>query len=193
MFDETEVVDQVEVDDVFDTGSVAIPIPPAEAHLGTIEGVTSVTFDSGATAIEIALKASDTPGLDSNLRVFVPKLFVADIFVDKASLPEEEGNNQLFAYRTGIANDKQEATIQKLLVIAKENGRTSSGLGLTKPTTFDEYVLNLGAMLVGLEIIFVRRPGKGDYAHRLETKQIYPRSAADNPKMLKKVIKAWEI
>lgn|SRR6185369_2864204 len=193
-YDDTEVVDQVvEVDDVFDTGS--IPVPPADpdAHLGTIEGVTQVTFDSGSVAIDIGLKASDTPGLDTQKRLFIPKAFVEDIFCDKASLPEIKGNNQKFLYRTAIANDDGTADIQELLKIAKENGRTSSSLGLKKAENFDDYVTNLAAMLTGIEVVFVRRPGKDDFKTRLEVKKVYARSVLDNPgKKFRDVRLAWE-
>lgn len=193
MFDETVVDQAVEQDDVFFTGS--IPVPPAEsdAHLGTIESVSKNVFDSGATCIEIALKASDVPGLDTQKRLFMPKNFVADINCDKASLPESEGNNQKFQYRTSIANDDGTAEIQELLKIAKDNGRTPAALGLTKATDFDTYVANLSAMLTGLEVVFVRRAGKGEFKNRLEVRRIYGRSVLDNPgKKFKGVRLGWE-
>lgn len=191
MIDQEEQM--VATDDVFDTGS--LPVPPADpdAHIGTIEGVTKETFDSGAVAIQIALRATDTPGLDTQLRIFPPKMFVADIYVDKASLPEDEGNNQRFQYRTSIANDDKTATIQELLAIAKEAGRSSSSLGLQRAEDFDHYVSNLTAMLTGLEVVFVRRPGKDDFKTRLEVRRIYGRSVLENPgKKFRGVRTAWE-
>lgn len=198
MLDE-EVVDQVVTDesDIYDTGSVPVPPAEADAHQATIEGVTKVTFDSGSTAIEIALRSADVPNLEMQLRVFPPKAFVEDIFCPKTDLDE----GALFQYRTSIQNDDHSALLQTLAFnkagesrnekdkveakwddsVARKNGRTAAGLGLVKPTNFDEYVGNLSKLLTGLEVVIVRRPGKGEYKSRLEVKTIYARDVIENP------------
>lgn len=185
-------VEYVAQDDIFDVGAVEVPPADADAHRGTVEGVEKVVFDSGATAIQINLKSLDVPNLDTTMRIFPPKAFVEDIYVDKASLPSEEGNNQLFQFRSSIANKDNTATLQELQTIAKEAGRDGRSLGLSKPENFDGYVANLNSLLTGIEVVFVRRPGKGDYKTRLEVKRFYPTSVIEDPgKKFKRVRCRW--
>jgi len=180
MFDEETVVTEGEVD-FFDTGSV--PVPPAEpdAHRGTIEGVTIETFESGSTAIRVGLRSIDIPTLDTYQRLFPPKMFVADIYVDKSTLPAEEGNNQLFSYRTNIKNDDGTGAVQQLVELAKKAGRSPEGQGLVRAKNFEQYVDNLNKLLIGLEVVFVRRPGKEQYKNRLEVKKVYGSDVIDTP------------
>lgn len=170
----------VGTDDIFETGSLPKPAAKPDAHEAVINGVTTVTFDSGATCVQLELSSQNVP-LDFNKRYFVPKDFVADIYCDKASLPSEDKNNQLGSYVRTIQNDKGDADFQKLRAIAANQGITSADRGLTKPATFADYVENMNKLLSGLRVIVVRRPGKDDYADRLEVAAVYGPEVKDEP------------
>jgi len=184
-------------DDIMDTGSVPVPPASPDAHEAVITGVTKRVFDSGATAIEFGLTSTNVPGLDTYVRKFLPKAFVEDILCPKTDLSEGE----LFQYRETVSNDDHSAFLQTLVFnkegeklndrgkrearwedsIARKAGRTSAGLGLTKPTNIDEYIDNLSKLTVGLPVIMVRRPGKGEYKSRLEVTRLYSPEVKETP------------
>lgn len=184
-------------DDVFATSE--LPVPPAvpDAHQGVINGVTLETFESGSSAIKISLSSKNVPTLDTEMMVFLPKGFVEDIYVDAATLPEEEGNKQQTSYRIGVANSDKTAVLQQLRDIAYKAGRTPANLGLKRATTIEEFVDNHNQLLAGVECVFARRPDTGEgadprFKNVLRVRTILAPEAAYNPKQLKKYVKMWE-
>lgn len=192
MEDVLDVTGTVGSEDVFDTGSLPVPSATPDAHDVEIQGVDSITFDSGATAIQIHMKSLNLP-LDMTKRIFVPKMFVEDIYVDKTTLPEEQGNNQRFSYRSGVQNDDHTADLEVLRAIAAGQGVSAGERGVTRPSTFAEYVDNHNKLLSGVRLIVVRRPGKDDFKNRLEVARFYAPEVKDNPgKKFTNVRLQWE-
>lgn len=184
-------------DDVFATSE--LPVPPAipDAHQCVINGVTLETFESGATAIKIALASLNVPTLDTEMLIFLPKGFVEDIYVDAHTLPEEEGNKQQTSYRIGIANGDKNATLQQLRDIAYKAGRTPAAVGAVRARNLEEFVDNHNKLLTGVQAVFFRRADDGENAdprfkNRLRVKGILPPDSAYNPKQLKRYVKMWE-
>jgi len=184
------------VDDILSTPTLKLPPATPEAHQGKIDGVTSETFDSGAVAIQFAVTSSNVPTVSDKISLFVPKAFAEDIHIDPTTLPtnDENGKNQQQNYAIGIANTDHTATLEELRRIAYEQGRTTEGL--EAPQTFDDFVSVLNHLLVGVDVVFTRRPNtKAEdprFRNRLQGSAILNPNVVNNPKALKKYTKLWE-
>ena len=182
------------VEDVLSTPTLTLPPTPAEAHQGKIDGVTFDQFDSGASALTFAVSSTNVPSVTDTIRVFLPKGFAEDIHVDPSTLPAEEKNNQQQQYAIGVANSDGTATLQEVRRIAYEQGRTTEGIDA--PTTIEEFATVLNHLLVGVDIVFTRRPNtKAEdprFRNRLQGGSILNPNVVNNPKMLKKFVKLWE-
>ena len=180
--------------DVLATPELAVPPTPPQAHRGQIVGVTLETFDSGSTAMVFGLLSLDT-GREDSYRLFVPRMFVEDIAVDPASLPEEKGNNQRGQYRIGISNGDQTATLQQLRAIARAAGRTLPA-ETAKPTNITEFVELHNQLLSGVEMVYTLAPeadAEPQFKHVLKVNGFRnPAEVIGNPKMLKRYAKMWE-
>ena len=192
--DETTVGTNPMVEDVLDTPALKLPPTPAEAHQGKIDGVTLDRFESGATAITFAVTSVNVPTVSDTIRLFLPAGFVEDIHVDPSTLPTEEKNNQQQQYAIGVKNTDGTATLQEIRRIAYEQGRTTEGL--EKPETIDDFVAALNHLVVGMDVVFTRRPNtKAEdprFRNRLQGSSILNPNVVNNPKMLKKYVKLWE-
>lgn len=160
--------------EVIGTDLISAPVLPqllqdADVHRASIKSVESSEFDSGAVSIDVTATSEET-GADLQYRIFVPRDFAANIDVDPADLPEDEGDKaagvppdkQRSQYIRSIQNKQGKAKVQVLLALAKEQGRTVSALHITKPTSFDEYVSALNALLQGIDVLVLRNPDKRD-------------------------------
>ena len=173
------------------------PVPVPDAHRGRITGVTSRTFDSGATALQIGLESVDE-GFAETYSLFLPNGFVENINVDPTTLPTGELNeatgkikgNQLVQYARTVRNSKGDAEIQSYLALAKEQGKALT----SAPTDFDALVEQLNDVLGGIDVVFTRRAegGDGPFADRLRVNRIVNINTAGNVKFHKKVRRAWE-
>lgn len=185
------------VDDILSTTELEAPRAVPEAHRGEINGVTVERFDNekGTVALNVHLKSLDVPALDSeNYRIFLPKGFADNIFVDPNTLPSEEGNDQRKQYSIGISNTDKTATIQELRRIAYEQNRSTQGL--EPPTDIDSFAGVLSQLFTGVEVIFTRRPDtKAEdprFRNKLRVTSILNPNVRHNPKALKKYVKMWE-
>lgn len=181
-------------EDVLASTEVEVPPEEPEAHRGTILGVASHVSERGSTSFRVSLQSVDT-GRTDEMDVWLPRLFVENIHVDPATLPNEEGNRQHTSYSIGVSNSKKDATIQSLRAIAAKAGRKPQG---AKPTTLAEYVQAHNDLLSGLEVVYTRtpdRPKEGDdpkFAGRLRAKRVLSQDDAFKPKALRKYRRMWE-
>ena len=203
--DVTSAVNASDDSDVFSTDLPVNPPTTPDAHRGEITGVSKEVFESGATAVKVALRSTDVPTLETEKLIFLPRGFVNDVNVTAADLPEEEGNKQQSSFRIAIANSDGTATLQQLRMLCKDEagnwlpGRSPAELGLTKHTDIDSFVENHNKMLSGLAVVFTRRPDNGAdtdprFKNRLRVSGIFNANSVDNPKFLKKggYRKEWE-
>lgn len=175
---EPEEVQEAEAEseepEVIGSDLISAPVLPqllseADAHRASIKSVESSEFDSGAVSIDVVATSEET-GSDLQYRIFVPRDFAANIDVDPSELPEDEGDKaagippdkQRSQYLRAVQNKQGKAKIQILLALAKEQGITTSSLHITKPTSFEEYVAALSALLQGINVIVLRNPDKRD-------------------------------
>lgn len=186
------------------TPTIKKEAPQPDAHRGRIDGVTSTTFDSGATAIKIALTSLDE-GFTTEHTIFVPAGFVQDIKVDPNTLPEgttvidevtgksKQKGNQQQQYARTIRNSAGDAEIQKLYQIGQNQGLVGA---VTPPTNFSGFVSALSQALTGAQVIFRRAADKNaanpQFADVLRVKAILDISEVSNPKRFKGVRKAWD-
>ena len=183
-------------DDIYAT--TPLPVPPAipDAHRATITFVEARHYDNekGTVSLVVHLTSLDVPSLQTEFQIFLPKLFAENIKVDPNTLPDEIGNKQRTTYRMHVASADGRATLQKLLKLADDAGRTVYSVGITRRSTnIDEYAENLSKLLIGLEVVFYREPDKdGEFTHRLRVRGIMPIDTVSKPKLLKKYQKAWE-
>src|SRR5512146_1072943 len=188
-------------EDWFETPSLDTPVGDADAHQAVITGVRLDRYDSGASAIVLSMNSLDDPAVAEQVyKIFVPRAFADDIYVDPAQLASvpEEGKKQSEqqSYGRNIRNKQGTAELQKLQKIAFDQGRNVQSLGLSRPSTLDELVANLGAILANVQIVFARRPNMDEenpqYYGRLEVRNIYGPDVISNPKALRKYHRAWE-
>lgn len=194
--------DQQQGADIFDTPEIKVPPSPPDAHRAQVTSVTSkhLNNDKQTGVVSVNLTSRDVATLETSLDIFIPRGFEeslgSGVPFDPRALPEEDGNKQQTSYRLGIANSDKTATVQKLVILAKRAGKDPAALGLSKPTSLEEYSSNLNAMLQGLEVIMLRRERGGDdpaFAHQLQVRDITAADEAENnPKRFKKYKKAWE-
>lgn len=200
-------VEEVTGEDFFSTPEIAVPATPPDAHRAVVTSVTSkhLNNDKQTLVISVNLTSRDVPTIETSLDIFVPKMYEENIALgakfDPSTLPAEQGNNQAFSYKLGIANSERTAALQRYVFnpdsIARKAGRDPIDLGLIRnPQTVDEYVGNLNKMLEGVECIMLRRERGGDdpaFAHQLQVRDLVPADEAEtNPKRFKKYVKAWE-
>ncbi len=214
----TNQIDQL--DDVFDTPMLEVPATAPEVHRGTVTGVTlrRLNNEKQTSIISIGLVSRDVPTLEKSMDIFVPKLWeesIADLSGFKASeLPSEKGNNQKFSYQAGISNSDRTARLQRYVFnkettatnskgkefqvkdsIARAAGRNPIELGLTKPTTLEEYTENVNKMLQGLDVLFTMKERGGDdpaFSHQLNVQDLFsPDEYELNPKKFKSYAPAW--
>lgn len=158
----------------FGTPAGTLDPKEADAHRAKVVGVGTKTFDSGSTALQIAFESIDTGagGRDFTLSLFPPVEFFdtekwsANGF-DAATLSRESpGLNDngrpkqspAQSYARNISNSKGTGEVQNIVAIAEKQGRTPQALGLSTPTTPEEYVAVLNAVLTDTEVVIVRRP-----------------------------------
>lgn len=185
----------------------------ADAHRAKITGVSTKTFDSGTTALQVAFESIDTGagGRDFTLSLFPPVEFFdsanwsANGFHAENLSRESPGLNDsgrpkqspAQSYARNISNSKGTGEVQNLITIAEKQGRTPSALGLATPTTSDEYVAVLNAVLVDTEVVIVRRPETNAdprFDGELKIKRVLEPESATNPKtqgFFKEVRKMW--
>lgn len=190
-------------DDIIQTPALPALVSEPDAHLATISGVSSNTYDSGATSLDIKATSQHT-GSELTLNVWLPSGFVENIQVDPLTLPEEEGdeeagikkNKQRSSYARNIKNTKETATLQKFLKMAADNGRTISALGLKAPTTFEQLVDTLDLLLRDIQVVVLRRPDlkseDSAYYGQLRVRSMSSPEIIDNAKALKGYRKLWE-
>lgn len=211
----TEEVDQVVGgdDDVFATPEIVVPASPPEAHNASVSSVTLKRIDSRDNwpVLEIGLVSRDLPTLEDRISVFLPKTWADGGGIalgskfDPSGLPEDKANGYFAQEQTmfqrGVANGDKSATLQQLVFnpdsVARSAGRTAAEVGwVPNPKTVDEYVENLGKMLIGVDCIMVRREKGGDdpaFKHALQASRLVPFNHYEqNPKFFKKLKLAWE-
>lgn len=145
----------------------ALPPPerPADAHRVKVVAVAKRVFDSGSTAIALALESIDT-GININYNLWPPKGYVEDVTVDPNSLPtgtqytDAEGKvrtkgDQRTQYARTISNSKGNADLDLLLSYAAAQGVDISGVAFDD---FDGVCASLNAVLAGVEFIIERKP-----------------------------------
>jgi hypothetical protein len=186
----------------------------ADAHRAKVVGVSAKTFDSGTTALQVTFESIDTggSGRDFTLSLFPPVEFFdpanwdANGFHAEALSRESPGLNDsgrpkqspAQSYARNISNSKGNGEVQNLIMIAEKQGRTPAALGLSTPTTPDEYVAVLNAVLVDTETVIVRRPENNAdprFDGELKIKRVLEPESATNPKtqgFFKEVRKQWE-
>ncbi len=207
---EAEVVDN---GGGFDTSSVPVTNDPnggfggeakldpasPEAHRGEIVGVARYEAKTGSVALAITLKSNDTgisggPGFTMNL--WGPAELLDGTSVCWASghfdssqisdiVPDGKKQSPRQAYARNYFNTKKNGTVQGMLEAAAEQGRTAATLGLSSPTTPEEYVTNLNAILAGTEVLVVRKPEKNDdpkFDGALKVASVYPISVMSDSK-----------
>ncbi len=162
------------------------PVRKADANRGTVVGVEEFHSEvKGTPAIRILLH-SDDADFDTKWDVYVPASFEEDIRVNPKTLckvkNEEEGTkNEQLQFAMGIHNKKNDATVDKLRMIAKGEGRSLADY--TEPIeTFSDYCLALNALCAGVPCIFFRRPQK-ESPQFLEVNDLLPMSTLEDPKM----------
>lgn len=182
-----------------DTPTVDSPIPPPDVHRGRINGVTLQVFDSGATAIKVALTSLDR-GFDTEFPIFLPTLFANNIKVDPNTLPTGEVNpltgelkgDQHTQYARTVRNSKGTATLQVLANIGVKQGRKPTGT----PTDTASLTESLNTLLSGCEVVFTRscdkNPQDPRYADVLRVRNVLDIGEMNNPKRFKNYKKAWE-
>lgn len=195
MTNETEVQTegQEQPTSILDTPEVKVEAPPAQAHRGRIVSVETLTSEKGSTGMHFSLESIDT-GREDTYDLWMPAAFVADIHVDPKELPTETGNNQRSQYTIGISNSDKDATLQVLRQIALE-AQPNALEGKESPSNFEEYVSLNNVLLSGVELIYLLAPDRKaepPFHKRLRVQRFYPMSAMANPKVLRKVKKAWE-
>lgn len=182
--------------DVLSTPELVTPPAQPDAHRGVIIGVSTVEFESGTTGVKVSLQSQDA-GFETDVTIFPPKEFVADITLDPTELSDEvpEGKKQSpkTRYASVVANSTKDAEFQRLKAIGKEAGRSLEGM--PRPTNFEEYVGLFNALLSGVEVVFTRQPDvKAEdpaFRNRLKVSRIYDASIINKPKALAKYKKAW--
>lgn len=197
-------VDEAVVNDVFATPEIAPPPQEADAHRATITSVTSKTFDSGAVKVEVNLSSIDG-GFDTQYGIFPPKdvlenweAVMVEGNTDVLSDVPAPGKKQSAKQRYGaiFASTKKDAEFQRLRAIAAEQGATLADSGYTAmPDSFEGFVEAHNKLLIGKEVVFVRKPRKDEnpqYDGKLEVSRLYPISSIDNPKLFRGIVKRWE-
>jgi hypothetical protein len=185
------------IEDVLSTPTLKLPPALAEAHQGKIDGVTFQEFDSGASALKIAVSSSNVPTLTDEIAYFLPKGFAEDIHVDPTTLPSDSANknNQQQQYAITVANEDGTAALQELRRIAYEQGRSTEGVDA--PQTIEDFAGVLSHLLTGCDIVFTRKPDtKAEdprFKNRLRARSIMSPNTVNNPKALKKFVKLWEV
>ena len=199
------VIDQQEQDalaaqfnDALDTAELPAPVREPDAHRGVINGVSVQTFDSGSTAIKIALVSQDDASVEENYMIFPPAAFVENIAVDPNSLsdvpPEGKKQSAKQRYAQVVANSDKSAELQQLRGLAYKAGRSLQGV--SKPTNFEEFVELFNSLLSGVAVIFTRTPDNSSddpaFRGRLKVNRIMDIETMNKPKALKKYAKKWE-
>jgi hypothetical protein len=168
------------------TSELDSPARKPDAHRGrVIEIQEHHSENKGTPAIRILLH-SDDADFDGRMDVYVPRPFEEDIHVDPRELSkvkdEEAGtSNEQMQYAMSIHNKRNDATIDKLRMIAKEEGRSLEGYE-GSVDTFADYIQALNTLCADLPLIFFRRPRK-DNPNFLEVHDFLSIAALDNPKM----------
>lgn len=181
----------------------------ADAHEGEILSVTLTEAGTGTKGLEIQTKSLNT-GIDNRgflLTIWGPQdLFNPDAECwaegrfDNTKLPATpppgKKQSQAQAYARNFFNSKKTGTVQLAIEAAREEGRSVATLGLSTPTTPEEYVANLGAVLTGTRVIVVRKPEKNDdpkFDGQLKVSALYPASyATSQPGIFAKLRRMWE-
>ena len=197
----------------FGTPAGTLDPKAADAHRCKVIGVGTQTFDSGTTSLHISFESLDTggSGRDFKLSLFPPADFFnetfwgADGFHAGELSRESPGINDYGrpkqspaqSYARNISNSKGTGEIQNLITIAEKQGKTPGSLGLSTPTSSDEYVAVLNAVLADVEVVIVRRPETNAdprFDGELRIKRVLEPEAATNPKLagfFKDVRKMW--
>lgn len=94
----------------------------------------------------------------------------------------------------------KDGVIQRILKIAKADGRTLKAAGVTKaPTNGFEFIEALNLLTANLPVVYKRRPGMqdGEPTGFLEVSELYPVAVLDDPKAdtryFKGILKQWEV
>ena len=198
----------------FGTPAGTLDPKAADAHRAKVVGVSTKTFESGTTGIAVAFESIDTGagGRDFEKMIWAPVEFFDENYwsgngfgADQLSR-ESPGLNDTGrpkqspaqAYARAISNSKGTGEVQELLAIAAKQGRTPESRGLTPPTTPDEYIAGINAILADTEVVIVRRPEKNAdprFDGELKIKRVLEPESATNPKtqgFFKDVRKMWE-
>lgn len=177
-----------------------------DAHRGEIVSVQHFIAGTGSQALQITLKSNDTgisggPGFTINLwgpaDVFDPNApcWTGGHFDNTQLSTDSPGTNDAGkpkqspaqAYARNFFNSKKTGTVQTALMAAAEQGRTGASLGLNSPTTPEEYVANLNAILAGTEVLIIRKPEKNadpKFDGALKVSVLYPISVLNDTKRL---------
>jgi hypothetical protein len=188
----------VGVVDVLDTPTLSLPPSAPEIHEGTITSVETKTFESGTVGVIINLVSKNT-GQDVQHKIWPPAEFFEAAYweggkfnADALSDVPDPGKKQSarVKYARNIASTEGAATveingkegeIQKLIKLAKLDGRTAAGT----VTDGESYVAVVNNLVAGLEVLFTRTPDKSDdpqYAGRLRVGRIIGKDFLNDPK-----------
>lgn len=189
----------------------------ADAHRGEIVSVALKVAGTGTVGLAIQTKSNDT-GIANNgflLMIWGP----ADLFdaespvwasgrMDTSKLSKESpGLNDkgqakqspFQSYSRNFFNDKKTGTVQLAYQAAAEEGRTPGKLSLPSPTSPEELVANMNAVLAGANVVIVRAPESNtdpSFDGQLKVKGLFPISSLNDPKFvngkLKNSRKMWE-
>lgn len=189
----------------------------ADAHRGEIVSVALKVAGTGTVGLAIQTKSNDT-GIANNgflLMIWGP----ADLFdpasevwsggrMDTSKLSKESpGLNDkgqpkqspFQSYSRNFFNSAKTGTVQLAYQAAAEEGRTPGKLSLPSPTTPEELVANMNAVLAGTQVVIVRAPESNtdpSFDGQLKVKAVYPISSLNDPKFvngkLKNSRKLWE-
>ena len=183
--------------DRFNTPPPKPATKPADAHQGEIVSVEKLVTEKGSTGLQFNLRSTNE-GFSTKFTIWPVQSYVADIFVDPATLPTAVVNpntgktsNWQQRYAQDVRNSKRTGTIETIFNMADAAGRVN---GETF-ATFDELVSTLNEVAAGLPIVFTRKPKKDDnpqYDGNLEVNGIYPAEEAFNTKRFKNLRRAWE-
>lgn len=201
-----ELLNQTVAGDILDTPELETPPAVPDAHEGEIVSVTSETYDSGSTSINVTVQSKNA-GFQDTYKIFPPKEFVshyAEVVADPTSLsdvaPEGKKQSPRQRFAAVVANTTKDAEIQRLRNIATEElgpeGVAARMAGLSKPTSFTGFIETLNTLLTGVPCVFTRKADENSenaqYRNKLRVNRIYGTSIMGSAKALKNYAKAWE-
>ena len=192
-----------------------LEVPPAvpEAHRALITGVEGKVINDSWVKVQINLVSQNVPTVEKSLEVLMPKAYADSIGSSSKFNPSTLPSNAQTSYRIGTANRDHTATLQTLVfnqagsvvnsagkqVIVKDSVARAAGrsfAGISRPTSFEDYVTAINTMLQGLEVIMLLRERGGNdpaFSHQLNVKEIVSADAYDvNPKKFRGYQLAWE-